>query len=41
MGKAMLGSIISSGEIKKENIIGIVRFKIPYLGYPTVWFSEI
>lgn len=27
--------------IKKENIIGIVRFKIPYVGYPTVWFSEI
>ena len=27
--------------IKKENIIGIVRFKIPYIGYPTVWFSEI
>lgn len=27
--------------IKKENIIGMVRFKIPYIGYPTVWFSEI
>ena len=27
--------------IKKENIIGIVRIKIPYIGYPTVWFSEI
>ena len=27
--------------IKKENIIGIVRFRIPYIGYPTVWFSEI
>ena len=27
--------------IKKENIIGIVIFKIPYIGYPTVWFSEI
>lgn len=27
--------------IKKENIIGIVRFKIPYIGYPTVLFSEI
>ena len=27
--------------IKKENIIGIVRFKIPYIGYPTVWFSGI
>ena len=27
--------------IKKENIIGIVRFKIPYIGYPTVWFSEV
>ena len=27
--------------IKKENIIGIVRFKIPYIGSPTVLFSEI
>ena len=27
--------------IKKENIIGIVRFNIPYIGYPTVWFSGI
>ena len=27
--------------IKKENIIGIVRIKLPYIGYPTVWFSEI
>ena len=27
--------------VKKENIIGIVRFKIPYIGYPTVWFSEL
>ena len=27
--------------IKKEDIIGIVRFKIPYVGYPTVWFSGI
>ena len=27
--------------IKKENIIGIVRVKLPYIGYPTVWFSEI
>ena len=27
--------------IIKENIIGIVRIKVPYIGYPTVWFSEI
>ena len=27
--------------IEKENIIGIVRFKIPYIGYPTIWLSEI
>ena len=27
--------------IKNENIIGIVKFKIPYIGYPTVWFSGI
>lgn len=27
--------------INKENIIGIVRFKVPYVGYPTIWFSEM
>lgn len=27
--------------IKKDNIIGIVKYKIPYIGYPTIWFSEL
>ena len=27
--------------IKRENIVGIVRFKVPFIGYPTIWLSEI
>lgn len=27
--------------VEEEQIIGIVKNKIPYLGYPSVWFSEI
>ena len=27
-------------EIPEENIIGITNFKIPYLGYPTIWLNE-
>ena len=26
--------------ITKENIIGTTSFKVPYLGYPTVWLNE-
>ena len=26
---------------KKDDIIGIVKFKIPYLGYPSVEISDI
>lgn len=27
--------------IKNKDIIGVVKFKIPYIGYPTVWFSGL
>ena len=26
--------------IKEDMVIGKVKFKIPYIGYPTVWFNE-
>ena len=28
-------------KVKEEQIVGIIKFKIPYLGYPSVWFSEL
>lgn len=27
-------------EVEQNQIIGIVKLKIPYVGYPSVWFSE-
>lgn len=29
------------GYINDEDIIGIVRYKIPYIGYPTLWLKEM
>lgn len=28
-------------EVKENQVLGVVKFKIPYAGYPSVWFSEI
>ena len=27
--------------VEKSDIIGIVKIKVPYIGYPTVWLSEL
>lgn len=27
--------------VEENQVMGIVKFKIPYAGYPSVWFSEI
>lgn len=32
---------IDSGFIADSNIVGIVRFKIPYVGYPTIWLRSL
>ncbi len=32
---------IDSYKVTKDMIIGIVNTKIPYVGYPTVWFNEL
>lgn len=32
---------IDSGYILEEQIIGVAHFKIPYIGYPTLWLKEI
>ena len=29
------------GFITKANIVGLVRFKIPYIGYPTIWMRSL
>ena len=32
---------IDSYKITKDMIIGVVNFKIPYIGYPTIWLNEL
>ena len=32
---------IDNYKITKDMIIGVVNFKIPYIGYPTVWVNEL
>ncbi len=29
------------GYVTDDNILGLVKFKIPYIGYPTVWLKEM
>lgn len=35
------GQAVDSWVVKKENIIGVVKFKISYIGYPTVWLNRM
>lgn len=32
---------VDSGYITSSNIVGIVKFKIPYVGYPTIWLRGL
>lgn len=32
---------VDSGYITNENIVGVVKMKIKYIGYPTVWMHEL
>lgn len=36
-----VGNVIDNWVVTDENIIGIVKFKIPYIGYPTVWLNRL
>ena len=27
--------------VKNEEVIGVVKLKIPYIGYPTIWLSKM
>jgi signal peptidase len=33
-------SINDDFDITTDDIVGVVKFRIPYIGYPTVWLSE-
>ena len=35
------GNVIDNWFVKRKDVIGIVKFKIPYVGYPTVWLSNL
>lgn len=35
------GNVIDDWTIRNKDIIGIVKFKISYIGYPTVWLNNL
>jgi signal peptidase I len=35
------GNAVDSWTVRNENIIGIARYRIPYIGYPTVWLNRM
>lgn len=35
------GNVVDDWIVKNKDIIGIVKFKIPYIGYPTVWLNNL
>ena len=39
--KGDANNALDNYKITKDMIIGIVRVKIPYIGYPTVWLNEL
>lgn len=38
--KGDANSDIDNFVIEKDMIVGVVKYKIPYIGYPTVWFNK-
>lgn len=32
---------VDTWAIYENNVIGVAKYKIPYIGYPSVWFSEL
>ena len=32
---------IDSWTVNEQEVLGIVKYRIKYLGYPTLWFNEI
>ncbi len=35
------GNVVDNWTVKKENVVGVVKRKIPYVGYPTVWLTNL
>ena len=33
-------NMVDRNKVKPEQILGVAKFKIPYLGYPSVWLNE-
>jgi signal peptidase I len=36
-----VGNAIDSWTVTNDDVIGIVQYKIPYIGYPTVWLNRL
>ena len=32
---------VDADKVTEEQVVGVVNMKVPYVGYPTVWISEI
>jgi len=39
--KGDANEIMDNFSVHEEDIVGVIRFKIPYIGLPTVWLSEL
>lgn len=35
------GNVVDNWIVKRKDVIGTVKFKIPYIGYPTVWLNNL
>lgn len=35
------GNVVDDWIVKSKDVIGVVKFRIPYVGYPTVWLNNL
>lgn len=35
------GNVVDDWIVKSKDVIGVVKFRIPYIGYPTVWLNNL
>lgn len=35
------GNVVDDWVVRNKDVIGVVKFKIPYVGYPTVWLNKL
>ena len=36
-----VGNVVDDWLVKRKDVIGVVKFRIPYVGYPTVWLNNL